>query len=149
VQVTPSDQYLAKLLSQIAGGDAPDVAAVLNLPFPQFVGRNPLADLTPYLEQTENFSTDDFFPHLIDCYTVDGKVYGIPQDAQPFGLLMYNPALLEAAGVEEPTNDWTWEQLREAAQQFTKPNADGSPDQPQKRINTVYENPTTHTKKQD
>ncbi|WDR01983.1 sugar ABC transporter substrate-binding protein [Devosia algicola] len=115
VQVTPFDQYLQKLTSQIAGGDSPDVAAVENTPFPQFVSRNILQDLTPYLENTPNFSLSDFFPALIDRYTVEGKVYGIPYDAQPRAMLFYNPAMLEAAGVDAPTDQWDWEDMRAAA----------------------------------
>ena len=55
VQVTPFDQYLQKLTSQIAGGDSPDVVGVENTPFPQFVNRNILEDLTPYLARTPDF----------------------------------------------------------------------------------------------
>ncbi len=119
VQVTPFAQYLPKLLSQIAGGDAPDVVAVENTPFPQFVRRNILEDLTPLMEATDGFTRDDFFEHLLDRYTVDGKVHGIPYDAQPFAILYYNPSMFEQAGVEEPTGDWSWDQLRSAALALT------------------------------
>jgi len=122
IQVTPFDQYLPKLLSQIAGGDAPDIAAVENTPFPQFAARKLLEDLTPYLEKTKDFNANEFFPSLLDRYTIDGKVYGIPYDAQPFGLLFYNPKAFTDAGVKAPTNDWTWEDMRKAAAALT--NAD-------------------------
>lgn len=126
VQVTPMEQYMPKLLSQIAAGDAPDIAGVENGPFPQFVERNMLTDLTPYLAATPGFATDDFFPHLIDRYTYEGNIYGIPYDAQPVALLYYNPALFDEAGVAYPTSDWTWEDARAAAKQLTNTNADGT-----------------------
>lgn len=126
VQVTPGDQYMAKLLSQIAGGDAPDIAGVENSPFPTFVSKDMLLDLTPYLSKTEGFSTAEFFPHLLDRYTYEGKVYGIPYDAQPLALLFYNPALFDEAGVAYPTNEWTWNDLVEAGKKLTKTDASGA-----------------------
>jgi multiple sugar transport system substrate-binding protein len=119
VQITPIDQFLQKLTSQIAGGDAPDIAGIENSVFPQFVSRNILEDLTPYLGKTQGFTTADFFPKLIDRYTVEGKAYGIPYDAQPRAMLFYNPGLFEEAGVKIPTAEWTWDDLRSAAKALT------------------------------
>ncbi len=126
VQVTPQDQYLAKLLSQIAGGDAPDIVGIENSPFPQFVNRNILEDLTPMLAATESFKAADFFPHLLDRYTVDAKVYGIPYDAQPNALMFYNPGVFEAAGVDQPTADWNWDQMRDASKKLADAGGEGS-----------------------
>ena len=119
VQVTTFDEYLPRLLTQIAGGDAPDVVGVENTPFPQFVDRGILADLTDLLASSDGFTANDFFPHLLDRYTYDGRVYGIPYDAQPNALLYYNPALFDAAGLDYPTNEWTWDDLLTAAQALT------------------------------
>jgi multiple sugar transport system substrate-binding protein len=126
VQVTPFDQYLPKLLSQIAGGDPPDIIAVENSPFPQFANKKILEDLTPYLAKTQGFSTSDFFPALMDRYTVEGRVYGVPYDAQPIAMLFYNPALFHAAGVEVPTYDWNWDTLREASRKLAAAGGAGS-----------------------
>ena len=82
--------------------DAPDVVGVENGPFPQFVDRGILADLTELLENSDGFTAEDFFPHLLDRYTYDGSVYGIPYDAQPFAMLYYNPALFDEAGLDYP-----------------------------------------------
>lgn len=118
-QVTPFDEYLARLLTQVAGGDPPDVVGVENGPFPQFVERGILADVTDLLAASDGFAAADFFPHLLDRYTYDGRVYGIPYDAQPFAMLFYNPALFDAAGVEYPTNDWNWDDWLAAAEALT------------------------------
>ena len=126
VQVTPFDQYLAKLVTQVAGNTPPDIVAVENNPFPQFVNRGILEDLTPYLEASTGFSLESFFPRLIDRYTVDGKVYGIPYDAQPFAMLFYNPALFDEAGLDYPTDTWTWADLLAAATKLTKKDAQGN-----------------------
>jgi len=126
VQVTTGDDYLPKLLTQIVGGDAPDVVSVNNNVFPQFVNRGILANLNPYLEETEGFSKQDFFPHIMDRYTYDSTIYGIPYDAQPFAMLFYNPTLFDEAGLSYPTNDWTYDDMLEAAQALTIRADDGT-----------------------
>lgn len=118
-QVTAFAEYLPRLLTQIAGGDAPDVAGVENTPFPQFVDRGILLDVTDLLAATDGFTAEDFFPHLLDRYTYDGRIYGIPYDAQPYAMLYYNPALFDAAGVDYPTNDWNWDDMLAAAAALT------------------------------
>lgn len=37
-----------------------------------------LADLTGYMEQSSKVKKSDFLPEVVDIFTVDGKVYGLP-----------------------------------------------------------------------
>ena len=60
----------------------------------------------------------DFVTTLIDAFSYQGKVYGIPKDFNTLGLV-YNKDLFKAAGVAEPTNDWTWTDLSAAAKKLT------------------------------
>ena len=46
-----------------------------------------------------------------------GKVYGIPRDFDTIALF-YNKGLFDSAGVEYPTADWTWDDLRAAAEKL-------------------------------
>jgi multiple sugar transport system substrate-binding protein len=61
---------------------------------------------------------DDFVPTLINAFSYQGKQYGIPKDFNTLGLV-YNKDLFKAAGVAEPTNDWTWTDLAAAAKKLT------------------------------
>ncbi|MEP6694159.1 MAG: ABC transporter substrate-binding protein [Chloroflexota bacterium] len=63
-------------------------------------------------------SKNDFVPSLINAFTYQGKTYGIPKDFNTLGLV-YNKDLFKAAGVAEPTNDWTWADLTAAAKKLT------------------------------
>jgi multiple sugar transport system substrate-binding protein len=78
------------------------------------------------MERTEGFNPDDFFPHLLDRYTYDGKVYGIPYDAQPLAMLFFNPGIFDAAGVAYPTEDTTWPEMVEIAKKLTVTDDSGS-----------------------
>ena len=123
-QVTPSEEYLPKILTQIAADTPPDVLGVENTPFIQFVRKNVLLDLTPLLEADQVFKATDFFPKLIGRYTVDGKVWGIPYDVQPICCLFYNKDHFDAAGLDYPTNEWRNADLLAAAQATTKTEGD-------------------------
>ena len=61
---------------------------------------------------------EDFVASLINAFSYQGKTYGIPKDFNTLGLV-YNKDLFKAAGVAEPTNDWTWTDLQAAAKKLT------------------------------
>ncbi len=66
-----------------------------------------------------NTNKSDFVPSLLNAFSYNGKVYGIPKDFNTLGLV-YNKDLFKAANVKEPTNDWTWDDLKTAAKALTK-----------------------------
>ena len=57
---------------------------------------------------------------LIDLYTYDGTIYGAPKDFDTVAL-WYNKELFDAAGVEYPSADWTWDDFKAAAAKLTDP----------------------------
>jgi multiple sugar transport system substrate-binding protein len=64
---------------------------------------------------------DDIYPSLLDAFTFEGTAYCPPKDFSTLALY-YNQDTFDAAGVEYPTADWTWEDMRAAAEAIT--NAD-------------------------
>ncbi|MBV7332285.1 sugar ABC transporter substrate-binding protein [Chloroflexi bacterium TSY] len=123
-QVTPFNEYLPKLLTQIASNSVPDVLGVENTPFIQFVDKNVLLNLSPLLEDDPVFKPEDFFPKLIGRYTVNGNIYGIPYDVQPICCLFYNKGHFDEAGIDYPTDEWRWNDLLEASLALTKTEGD-------------------------
>jgi len=84
-----------------------------------------LADAEP---QTAG-DLSDYYPGVLSVNESDGGVYGLPWIAQPV-VVYYNRALLEAAGLEEPSADWTWDDFMEYARALTlDTNSDGETDQ--------------------
>jgi multiple sugar transport system substrate-binding protein len=57
----------------------------------------------------------DFIPALMSIFTLEGKTYALPKDWGTLGLV-YLPAAIEAAGIDAPTEDWTWDDLKSAAE---------------------------------
>ncbi|NLG24523.1 MAG: sugar ABC transporter substrate-binding protein, partial [Clostridiales bacterium] len=121
VQETSGDgAYLTKLVSQLASGTAPDIIATENGMMAKFVDSGLLMPITRMLEADADVNVNDYFPHLLNYYTVDGEIYGLPYDAQPISMFFYNKALFDEAGVAYPTEDWTWDDMRDAAIKLTK-----------------------------
>ena len=54
----------------------------------------------------------------LESVSYDGKVYGVPVTVQPGGI-WYSKDLFKQAGVEAPTNDWTWTDLQKAAKKIS------------------------------
>ncbi len=63
-------------------------------------------------------------PALLESASYDGSVYGFPRDIG-FSVLYYNKDLFDAAGVEYPTEEWTWDDLTAAAEALTVVDANG------------------------
>ena len=69
-----------------------------------------LADLSSYSSDgTLDTSTID--EALLGAGTIDGKLVGIPL-ASTLLAFIYNPSVLEEAGVEPPRNGWTWDDFK-------------------------------------
>lgn len=77
-------------------------------------------DLTPFLEQGKEFNRDDYYPGLLDAYTRDGKLKGIPTGVNPF-VMFYNQDLFEEYGVPFPQAGWTWNDFKTDAMQLRDP----------------------------
>jgi multiple sugar transport system substrate-binding protein len=110
------DKFQDKLKAQMAGGTAPDVFYVDDQLMNAFASSGQLLALDDYMAQA-GVSRDDFIPALLTIFTQDGKTYGLPKDWGTLGLI-YLPEAFQAAGVDEPTDDWTWDDLRTAAKQI-------------------------------
>jgi ABC-type glycerol-3-phosphate transport system substrate-binding protein len=77
-------------------------------------------DMGPYMTQEDWATMPDFF--WASRETPDGKVFSSGTVAYSPGLIYYNPALLEAAGIKAPTladGPWTWDQFMDAARALT------------------------------
>lgn len=118
-------EYLTKLTAQLASGTSPDIIAVENNHIAKFVESNLLLPLNDMIEADADFSIDEYYPHLVERYTFDGQIYGIPYDAQPSGMFFYNKGLFDEAGIAYPDETWTWDDMLDAAITLTKKDESG------------------------
>lgn len=102
-----------KMKAEMAGGTAPDVFYVDSQLMSAFASTNQLLPLDSYMSQA-GVSASDFIPALMTEFQLNGKTYGLPKDWGTLGLI-YLPDAFTNAGIPEPTNDWTWDDMRNAA----------------------------------
>lgn len=121
IQLTPFGQYWTKLEAAATGGDLADVVWMNGPNFELYAGNGIIEPLTSYLEDSD-LNLDDYPDGLVDLYNFNGDQYGIPKDWDT-SALWYNKELFDAAGVDYPTDDWTFEDMRAAAEEITDPDA--------------------------
>jgi len=110
------DKFQDKLKAMMAGGTAPDVFYVDDQLMTAFAPSGQLLALDDYMAQA-GVKRDDFIPALLTIFTKDGKTYGLPKDWGTLGLV-YLPEAFKAAGIDEPTDKWTWDDMRTAAKKI-------------------------------
>ncbi|MEU4363610.1 extracellular solute-binding protein [Promicromonospora sp. NPDC023987] len=124
VQSAPYVDFFKRLRTQVAGANAPDVWLSDGVLVQEFAARGSLRDLSEYAEQIDE---SDYIG--VDLHRdQEGHLWGFPQAAQA-PVLFYNAAMFEDAGLDAPTDDWTYEDLAEAARELTvDKNDDGRPE---------------------
>ena len=112
-QPIPAD-FQTKLKASMAGGTAADVFYVDDQLMTAFGPTGQLLPLDSYMAMSGT-GRGDFIPALLSIFTLEGKTYALPKDWGTLGLV-YLPAAFEAAGIDEPTEDWAWDDLKAAAE---------------------------------
>jgi len=120
----PWGDYFTKLDTLFAAGDGTAIPDVFFMsPIQKYASSKLIQDLTPYIEKTK-FDLADYWPGALESTSFDGKVYGLPRDSG-VEVLYYNKDDFDKAGLKYPTDDWTWDDLRKAAEALTVKDASG------------------------
>jgi multiple sugar transport system substrate-binding protein len=129
------NDYWPKLATLTAGGNAPDVIQMDYRYIVEYAKRGAIAPLDEFVGST--LKLEDFDADQLEGGKVDGKLYGISLGANSVAMLI-NTAAFEEAGVEPPTNAWTYDDLMAMGEAFKAANvrngmaviADGSYSEP-------------------
>jgi multiple sugar transport system substrate-binding protein len=126
----PSDYY-TQVKTQLAGDTGADMF---------WIDQNNMAlksegvfmDLTECLADSAAGTAGDladYYPGILAVNEFDGGVYGLPWIAQPV-VTYYNKDLFDAAELDYPTADWTWDDLMTMGKALTEDtDGDGTVDQ--------------------
>ena len=117
---TPYRGYADKLLTMIAGRSSPDIICTEVDLFVTFQPKDVLLDLTPYVKKDPELNIKDFYPEIINRFTVAGKLYALPRDTAPYACVYYNKKLFDQAGVPYPKDDWDVFDMLDKAKKLTK-----------------------------
>ncbi|WP_246608766.1 ABC transporter substrate-binding protein [Paenibacillus agaridevorans] len=116
IEEAPWGDFVSKIATQIAGNTMPDVWFQENATILGYGKRGVAEDLKPYIER--DLDASEYIDALFAAGTLEGNVWGIPHGINSVALA-YNKSAFEAAGVDLPTDDWTYADLIEAAKQLT------------------------------
>lgn len=128
VQLEPvgSGDYYARILTQIAAGDPPDLLQIGDDAVPMFVDRGAFVPLDDFIaSESYPLDTSIYLPGVMEPGKWQGVQYLLPKDFSPMAIY-YNKKLFDAAGVAYPTEGWTWNDLLATAQALTKTDANGN-----------------------
>ena len=112
------DGFGERLLTQLAANDAPDLFQIGDGDIARFQGRGAFADLIPFINGEHPMNLDDFYGPMLEIGRIGDGIYTLPKDFSTMAIF-YNRAIFDEAGIDYPTNDWSWEEFREIAQKLT------------------------------
>ena len=117
IEVVDWDNYWTLLEAGASGGTLPDVFWMHSNTAQMYMENGILLDLTSYIEADDEVDSANYYEGVWNLYNSDGKQYALPKDHDTIALL-YNSAIFDEYGVDYPTDDWTWEDMYEAAKQI-------------------------------
>lgn len=108
-------EFDTKISAGMGSNDMPDVMYMWNYP----AYSQGLEPLDSYIEKEGEDYKKNFYDTLWNYNSYDGSTYGIPIGFTTHALF-YNKDIFAEAGIDEPTNDWTWEDVKAASKTITE-----------------------------
>ena len=113
----PFEDYTTTLTTQVGGGQAPDLAWILENAAPDFVASGALAPIQETLEGTDGYDFGDLNESATALWKSDDQLVAYPFSTSPF-VMFANDDLLAAAGQPSAAElladgKWNWEDISE------------------------------------
>lgn len=113
-------KYFTRLESLIVGGTPPDVFELNYENFIKYASKGVLQPLGSMVAQDTDFSSDTYRGAAFGSFSYKNEQYALPATFST-SVLYYNKELFDAAGVDYPTDEWTWDDAIRAAKKLTDP----------------------------
>lgn len=118
VEASGRADLLTRLATSIAAGSPPDLVLLNYRFYGQFAAKGALEPVEERLAASAAFSPRDFYPEALAAFEWEGVQTCLPQNVSSLATY-YNRDLFRAAGLAEPGDDWTWEDMTAAARALT------------------------------
>ncbi|MGN0355872.1 MAG: ABC transporter substrate-binding protein [Muricoprocola sp.] len=122
INVVNWDNYWTLLEAGASGGEMPDVFWMHSNTAQMYMENDLLLNLDDYIAADDAIDLANYYEGIVNLYNSNGTQYALPKDHDTIALL-YNKAIFDKYGVDYPTDDWTWEDLRDAAAAITEAGA--------------------------
>lgn len=117
VEAIPQEGRLEKITAEIASQTLPDLLLTDGSSVQQWIRQGAFADLTKYIAN-DSLDLTTYYAGPLEQFAYNGSQYGIPYDGAP-EVVYYNKGMFDAAGVDYPTDDMTFDEMREVAKLLT------------------------------
>lgn len=111
-----SSSMVDVVVTQLLTGTSADV--IMGWGLMLFERREALADITEQMDMLGVNVKEDYYYAAEACYTPDGRLYGVPWGHSVSGWI-YNKTMFDEAGIDEPTEEWDWWDMVDAARELT------------------------------
>ena len=117
----PFVEFWEKLPVMYSTGTLPDVLLTISSYYvQQWIREGAYLSLEPFIAREDPSFRADFVPGSLDAYSYRGEVYGLPYDVS-VPTLYINLNAFDQAGLARPlTDEWTLEDMLEAAKRLTR-----------------------------
>ncbi len=112
VEVSDWDSYWTKIKTLLAANTPPDIFTIDAPYYLDYQTKDTLLNLQPYIDADPTV-LDGIYPQTLLAYQTPDGYFGLPRDFQTI-VLFYNKDMFDAAGLDYPNADWTWDDLRAA-----------------------------------
>lgn len=102
------DDYFTQMQTRVAGGTAPDCYELNIENFAAYANKGVLAELA-------DIDAAGYNETALSAFNVGGTQYGVPGNFSNV-VLIYNKDLFDQAGLDYPTDEWTWEDVQKAGE---------------------------------
>ncbi|MGM7722782.1 ABC transporter substrate-binding protein [Metabacillus sp. Hm71] len=117
VTYTPYADYWTKLKTSLAGGSGPDIFWMNGPNFYQYASSGLIKDIQPLIDG-DKLDTSVYTPALVNLYTYEDKLFGLPYFLDSIGLF-YNKKIFDEAGIPYPDETWDWAKVEEVGKKLT------------------------------
>lgn len=121
VMMEPVSDWGEQIYPQLAAGTAADVLWIdTDTGYGTMVGLGAWQSLAPFIEK-DGYDLTPWPQTMIDHFSGPDGLLILPNSNLSFNFLYYNKGIFDDAGLPYPSNDWTLEQMLDAARKLTVP----------------------------
>ena len=119
IEASDRDDLIARLGTSFSGGTPPDLFLLNYRFYGQFAARDVLEPIESRVDDSKVFEQEDFYEQAMNAFRFNGTLTCLPQNISSL-VVYYNKDLFKAAGVAEPKEGWTWNDMVAAAKKLKK-----------------------------
>jgi multiple sugar transport system substrate-binding protein len=124
LDVVPGDGYGDRLTTSFSSGEGYDIFLSGEGDFYKWVDKGLTTNLNDLIAGDSSFE-NNMTESIYNMGNINDTQYYLIKDYNPM-CLWYNKDMFDAAGVEYPNENWTWDDLYAAARKLTSKNDDGT-----------------------